>query len=255
MDYLLLVDTAVLAGEIMLTAGAETYRVEDTIRRILRTSGFDRCDVFAVPTGIMVTLADWKVNTISITRRIEGKNTNLHNIYEVNEISRKYCSGKIDLQEAFRSLKYIDKSIYPKWMVHLCMLLATAGFTLLLGGSAIDCILSAFNGIFILYGKLIAKKLNINDFVTTMCISFCTAFASIILSDLIFIDVNLEVLIAGSNMALLPGVAITNAIRDTLQGDYSSGVTRMIEAFVIAMSVGVGIGAGLAFGSRLIGLT
>ncbi len=28
MDYMLLVDTAVLAGEIMLESGAETYRVE-----------------------------------------------------------------------------------------------------------------------------------------------------------------------------------------------------------------------------------
>ena len=31
MDYMLLVDTAVLAGEIMLESGAEAYRVQDTI--------------------------------------------------------------------------------------------------------------------------------------------------------------------------------------------------------------------------------
>ena len=34
----LLMDTAVLAGEIMLQSGAETYRVEDTMCHILKTS-------------------------------------------------------------------------------------------------------------------------------------------------------------------------------------------------------------------------
>jgi len=253
-DYTLLVDTAVLAGQIMLTAGAETYRVEDTIRRILATSGFDKCDVFAIPTGIMVTLADWRVNTISVTRRIGEKNTDLYNIYKANDISRKYCEGSLSLKEAFYELKHMNKSIYPAWLTKVCMLFATAGFTLLLGGYLLECAISMINGLFILGAMHIGKKMKINSFVVTMSAAFMAAFFSRFVMDALFPSINIEVLIAGSNMALLPGVAITNAIRDTLQGDYTSGGTRAIEAFVIAMAVGVGTGAGFAAGDYIFSL-
>ena len=45
-------------------------------------------------------------------------------------------------------------------------------------------------------------------------------------------------------MVLLPGMAMTTGIRDTLEGDFMSGSARMIEAFVIAASIAVGIGVG-----------
>ena len=42
MDYNLLVDTAVMAGEIMLCSGAETYRVEDTMYHILKNAEVEK---------------------------------------------------------------------------------------------------------------------------------------------------------------------------------------------------------------------
>jgi uncharacterized membrane protein YjjP (DUF1212 family) len=65
--------------------------------------------------------------------------------------------------------------------------------------------------------------------------------------------IQLDALIGGSIMPLLPGVAITNAIRDTLQGDYMSGGARAIESFVLAASSAVGIGIGIALYSCLTG--
>ena len=56
MDYKLLADTALLAGELMLQSGAETFRVEETITRILKTSGQERTEAIAYATGIMITL-------------------------------------------------------------------------------------------------------------------------------------------------------------------------------------------------------
>ena len=42
MDYKLLLDTAVFAGEILMKNGAETYRVEDTMYRILKKSNLKK---------------------------------------------------------------------------------------------------------------------------------------------------------------------------------------------------------------------
>lgn len=253
MDYQLLVDTAMLAGEIMLVAGAETYRVEDTIRRMLQTSGFDRCDVFAVTTGIMVTLSDWRVDTISMTRRVGEKNTNLGNISEVNDISRKYCNGELSLKQAFHDLKRIESVRYPVWLQYLCMIGTAAFFTILLGGGWAESCFASMNGLFIVLSRVTNKKLKINGFVMNMAVSFVMAFTCLGFQSIKIVEVDLEPLIAGSVMALLPGVAITNAIRDTLQGDYMSGAARVIEAFVIAASLGVGIGAGLAFAGTVFG--
>lgn len=57
MEYGALMEMAVRAGEIMLASGAEVYRVEDTIHRILKHSGIARADVFVVTTGIVATIA------------------------------------------------------------------------------------------------------------------------------------------------------------------------------------------------------
>ena len=249
-DYQLLADTAVLAGEIMLTSGAETYRVEDTIRRILMTSGFERCEVFVVTTGIMITLSDWRVETISLVRRVNDKNTDLGKIYETNNISRRFCDGELTLKETFRYLKKIKNDSaerYSNLLVNSAFIFTAAFFTGILGGKLTECIFAAVNGIFIVAMRLFSKKFPIHPFVMNICVAFLMAVASRIYQVIPSVDISLEPLIAGSIMALLPGVAITNAIRDTLQGDYMSGTARAIEAFVIAATLAVGIGAGLSF--------
>ena len=77
---------AVRAGEIMMKAGAEIYRVEDTIERICKACGIDHVDVFAMPTGIFITMdkgvdAD---DTYTYIRRIKSSETDLNKISRVN---------------------------------------------------------------------------------------------------------------------------------------------------------------------------
>lgn len=245
-DIQLLADTALLAGETMLIAGAETYRVEDTILRIIKTSGFQHCDVFVIPTSITVTLEDWRYETISLTRRIGEKQTNLGNIARVNEISRQYCSGSLPLKAAFRELEHMEPTTYPDWLIHLSMIVTAACFALTLGAGPWEFAVAAWNGIYFILSRIINRKLHLNSFVFNMFASFFMAFTSMLVKNTIYPPLLLEPLIAGSIMALLPGVAMTNGIRDTLEGDYVSGSARMIEAFVIAASLALGIGVGLA---------
>ena len=106
MNYKLLLETALLAGEILLRSGAETYRVEDTMNHILKTSKVEQIDALALMTGITVTLNDSELEQpISMVRTIDSRSTNMNNIIKVNGISRSYCAGKISLQEANEQLK------------------------------------------------------------------------------------------------------------------------------------------------------
>lgn len=61
----------------------------------------------------------------------------------------------------------------------------------------------------------------------------------------VFSTLSINLVIIGTIMPLVPGTAITNAIRDTLQGDYMSGGAKALEAFVIALSIALGVAIGL----------
>ena len=98
---------------------------------------------------------------------------------------------------------------------------------------------------------MVNKKLKLNSFVLNLFVSYLIAFSSFFFQTTVFSELLLEPLIAGSVMVLLPGMAMTTGIRDTLEGDFMSGSARMIEAFVIAASIAVGIGVGLSSCSAL----
>ena len=134
--YRELVDMAILAGQIMISAGAETHRVEDTISRILQTTGFSQADAFVLPTGITVTLSDEKKETLSVTRRIMPGSNNLSRIYLVNNVSRDFCSGKITLDDAKARLEKIqNEHIYGRFVKIIGVMLTMGMFSLLFGGS------------------------------------------------------------------------------------------------------------------------
>lgn len=252
-DYQLLADTALLAGEMMLVSGAETNRVEDTIYRILNLSGFEHCEVMVFTAGIIVTMYDHHHENITVMRRIGEKKTNLGKIVEVNDISRKLCSGELELEKAFYLLKHMPSQSYREPLIYACMVIAAAGFTILLGGNVQESLLAGLNGIYAVFATMFNKKYKVNVFVTNMTVSFLMAFTASTFLLIPGINVELERVVAGSVMLLLPGVAITNAIRDTLHADYMAGGAKIIEAFVAAASIGVGIGAGLALGAFAFG--
>ena len=107
MDVKSIANMAVLAGEIMLRSGAETYRVEDTIKHILDTAGTAETEALVMLTGIIVTINRPGQDPVTIMRRVHDRGTNMHRIVEVNEISRKYCAGELSAEETQQKLKNI----------------------------------------------------------------------------------------------------------------------------------------------------
>ena len=64
---------------------------------------------------------------------------------------------------------------------------------------------------------------------------------------------NVDNIIIGAVMPLVPGVAITTSFRDILAGHLISGLARGTEAIIVAASIGVGIAVALnLFGGTLL---
>ncbi|MFP4698654.1 MAG: threonine/serine exporter ThrE family protein [Eubacteriales bacterium] len=247
MNHKLLFNTALLAGEIMLRNGAETYRVEDTINRILNLSNFRIIESFVTPTGIFATLDDPKIEMITFVKRVKNRTIHLSKVAMVNDVSRKLCFSQISLEEAYRQLQQIQL-IHPytgKIMV-LAFALASGFFSIVFGGNYEDFIVSTLNGFLI---SLILKTLGSYDmsrFFIDLVAGFIIGSSSLLCLHLINAGNNIDTIIVGSIMPLVPGVAITNAVRDTIQGDLVSGISRALEALIIAISIAVGIGTGLS---------
>ena len=95
MEYKQILNIAVLAGEIMLRSGAETYRVEDTMKHILNTARTEVAEAFVMMTGIVATLDNPDMEMLTAMRRVHDRGTNMHRIVQVNEISSRYCRGEV----------------------------------------------------------------------------------------------------------------------------------------------------------------
>ena len=252
--YQLLYDAAILAGEITLESGAEIFRVEDTMRRIMSLSGLASVEVFATTTGIFATLADPSIPPVTQIRRINSRANNLSRICQVNEVSRELCRGDITPEEAILRLKEI-RSLppYPKKWVTAAVLLSTMGFAVLFGGGIGETLVSGIAcAAMQLAGLVLAERFSNNfmeNLLKTLVIALVTEACC-----LLFPFLNGQTIIISAIMPLVPGVPITNAIRDTLQGDYTAGLSRAAEAFVIALAIAVGSIAGMGLFRFISGL-
>lgn len=244
MDAQLLMKTAALAGELMLCSGAETYRVEDTMHHILKTAdNLEMAEVLVIMTGITATIKQKDENVISIVKRVNSRSTNMSLIMEVNDISRRYCGEEITLEEAYKELSGLKKNIYSRLENRLGVLGICVGFAIFFGGGIREMLVTLLVGLILTGCMTIGEKMQFHAFLQDVFGAFGIAVSSLLLSNLV--KVNLDTVIISSIMPMVPGVAITNAVRDTLQGDYLSGSARVLEAFLKAAGIAVGIGIGL----------
>jgi uncharacterized membrane protein YjjP (DUF1212 family) len=245
-DYKLLANTAMLAGEIMLCSGAETYRVEDTMYHILKTSNIESTQVIAMMTGLVVTLNDPGFEQpVTMMRRVSERSTNVSNIVKVNDISRRYCEEKISLEEAYEELKRAKGKQYNRLHYNLATIGIAVGFAMMFGGSLHDIIAAAVVGAVLAGVMTIGKIAKLSSVLVHVLSGLGIAMLTVVIQRVLFADLSVNIVIASSIMPIVPGVAITNAIRDTIQGDYLSGCARILEAFLVAMAIAVGAGLGL----------
>lgn len=240
-----IIKSALLAGKIILEAGGETYRVEDTINRILTAYGIGNAQSFVTPTGIILSGEHVDGSTISHVLRIKSINVDLEKISLVNDLSRKIAENHLTAEEFTEALEGImARPYYPLWLTLLFAGFAAFSFTVILRGSWIEAACSFSAGILVFLSKRIARGLQLNSFLQN---STGGLVAVIIGSLFKFLGIlpTTSIMIIGTIMLLVPGITITNAIRDTFQGDYLSGITRGVEAFVTA--AGIAFGTGLGF--------
>lgn len=240
-----LADTAILAGQIMLECNAESYRVEDTMNFILKSSGYKTCEAYAMATAIFVTIDDPTISNITIVKRVKYNSTNLNKISQVNNISRQLAGNNIDLDTAYNNLNNLKAEKLNPRSKYIGLMIMSGSFAGLFNGGLIEILVATIAASILPLVDIIDKKLNLGFFVSNI-LSLVPIVALIVMSkNYLFNNLNAGIAIIGVIMPFVPGTAITNAIRDTFRGDYISGGARFLESFAVALSVAISVALGL----------
>ena len=235
-------DAVCLAAKIILESGGETYRAEETVERMCAGLQIPHVDVLALPTGLMLTLELSDNSSMTRIVRVHSRATNLERIDQCNSISRDVAEGKISAAEALDKLNQIKK---PKaaapWFLIGASALSAGSFTIMLGGFWIDFFISFFCGVAVQMALMLFSKRHMPGLLSSMLAGSLTTLLALLGAHLMT-GVQVEPIISGAIMPLLPGLATTNAIRDTIRGDLVSGGARFIEAMLCAVMLAAGIG-------------
>ena len=235
-------DAVCLASQLILENGGETYRAEETVERMCQGLGIPRVDVLALPTGLMLTLTLEEDNTITRIVRVRSRSTDLSRIDECNNISRKVASGAMTPDEAYKALLEIKRPQREKrWLMAAASAVTAASFTIMLGGGWADFGVSFFCGALVQWVLTPLTKMKTPPLISSMIAGALTTLLALLGRDL-FDGVSVEPVISGAIMPLLPGLATTNAMRDTIRGDLVSGGARLGEAILSVMMLAAGIG-------------
>lgn len=242
-----IIDAVVDAGKIMLESGSEIYRSEETMLRLAESFGLSNIDIFTLATCIYVTCV---VDGDSYTRirRIYPKTTDLSKISRVNQLSRDMVLNPLSLEAFKAQLEAIDHHVKPKRIVVASfMALACGVFAIMLQNCdwkdfVCTTVISFFS--YYLLDALGHYKLH-TLFKNLLVTMFMTIGALLCVES--GLGTRIDDIVIGGIMLVVPGVAMTNAVRDTLNGDILSGTIRMLEAIIIAIGITIGVGLVLYF--------
>ena len=227
-------------GRNILENGGEIYRVEETINYFLEAYEIYDAQIFAIPATIIVTIeVDGK--PVTQVERVKGVTQNLDKLSKFNDLSRRTCKDKPAIEKVFKEIEAIRSENPYSFFVSLMAYGLTAFFFCLFWkGDLRDSIVAFICGLSTKYCLEFMAKGKTNVF-------FSNAVSSAVIAYIAILCVNLGIahhydkIIIGAIMSLVPGVAITNIMRDIIAGDIITGTTKMAEVMLIGVAIAVGI--------------
>jgi len=238
-----LVDLVLLAGQLILENGGETFRVEETMVRMALAGGAQTADVFAIPQGIFCTISEG-LQTHTRVARIHRREFNLTKVLEVNRISRQLSADLLTVETAYAELLRVDRlpKRYPTGIRLLAGSIGSAAFSSLLGAQVGTVFAAGITGLLVMFVMEFLQKREILNFVSLAIAGAMTALANLIIRQF-WPSVQFDLAVIGSIMVLAPGLAITTSVRDALSEDLISASIRGAEAFGVALAIASGVGS------------
>ena len=255
MNERLLLEAATTLGYRLAMSGAETFRVEETIIRVLRTYGY-QAEAFAIPNCLIVSIITETGKPMTRMRRIGPHGNNLDAVEQYANLSRRICAeaptpeGIMDLLQEVED----NRRSYSLFMQAVCYFVSSFGFCFTFRGTFADSIGAGFCGLIVLAVEKLMDRLHSTLFFRTIIAAFCMAFFAYYLQGTGLVQ-NSDATIIGTLMLLVPGLLFTNAMRDVMYGDTNSGLNRLVLVLLISVAIALGTAAALKLSAALWGVS
>ncbi len=234
-------------AEQMVISGAEVARTEYSVRRICKSFGAVRTEALSITTSLIVTVYYDEYGSVTQTRRVDKFAYNMDRLEKMNELSREICDKKLSIEDGRKRFSELMAEKYYSFHTQILFFMLIAfTFTLFFGGSIKDALVSSFIAIIFKYIDEFARKIEINKFIPIVASSLLGGFLAIMAVRAGLADSVGKVSI-GDVMLLIPGIMLTNSLRDMFGGDTITGGIRFIEASLIAIMIAVGFSASSKF--------
>ncbi len=239
MDYHKLVENILNIGKSMYEVGAEVHRVEDSILRMLHAYDCEYVETFVITNQITIS-TKFNGEIITIMKRVKISNVDFARLDKLNNLSRLICSKKLNNEEIEDEYNKIINSVNK--LKHILPLIGSvlccAGFTVFFGGDFLDAIVAGLLGLIIVVINQYLKP-KMNQFIYSFLISFIIGCLGILMSKIGF-GHNVDKVLIGTVMLIIPGMVITNSFRDIFLGDTITGSLRIIESAILVFCISAG---------------
>ena len=240
MDQQQILSCALDVGEQMLISGAEVSRVELAISMICKAYGCGRADVFIITSSMILTIEDKDGNHATQTRRLTGTATNLDKLHELNALSRQICAETPGYEQVQQKLRAIcQNQSYPLWLQALASGLIAFAFTVFFGGIWSDGFVAFFLGLGLRFLTGLLQKVAANQIIVNVIAAFVLSVCTIALVRC-GLGRDMDKILIGNIMLLIPGIALTNSLRDLISGDIITGLLRFLDAVLVAAAIAAG---------------
>lgn len=253
MNERLLLEAATTLGYRLAMSGAETFRVEETILRVLKAYGY-QAEAFAIPNCLIVSIITETGKPMTRMLRIGPHGNDLDAVEQYANLSRAICAQAPAPTELLNWLQHVEdhRRSYCLSMKTVGFFLAAFGFCFTFSGTFADALGAGLCGLIVLGVDTVMEKLHSTQFFSTIIGAFCMALFAYLIHHLGLVQ-NADATIIGALMLLVPGLLFTNAMRDVMYGDTNSGLNRMVLVLLIAVAIALGTAAALRIATDLWG--
>ena len=223
----------------LLSSGAEISRVEESIVRMCQAYGAKETHAYATTSQILVTV-ETEDGLFTENRRPARVGMDMTMLDRINNLIRQVSATAPDTKALADAIDALPRARFPWYLVTLAQGVVAASFCIFFGARTVVEFFAA-----LIIGLLLGCVSHLFDCVKTNRL-FNSFMLSFLLTTLAFgatrfgIVVRPDFIIIGYIMNLIPGAGLTGALRDLFVGDVFTGMSRMLEAVLLACAIAFG---------------
>ncbi len=235
------------------TAGTTAQRLEDSLALLSRGLGLTHAQFFSTPTSIMCAFGELEYQETHLLR-LAPAGPNIGRLSKLDRVVTDVLNGAISTPEALQRVEVIEAepSPYGSLITILAFGLGSAGIARFLGGGVTEIAVGGFLGIITGSLEAMAERGRHLARVYEPIAAFLAAFIATSVAALLGPYAPTTAILAGI-ITLLPGLVLTNAVRELAERHLASGTARLAGATMVLLGLIFGVALGDRSATALFG--